>query len=199
MTESKEKRLIAVADIISKHELAGISGPILIPDPKRLVHLQLRRFAGCNVCNLHLRSFVTRKDEIARAGILEVVVFHSTVEEIRKYESDFPLNLVADPAKHLYREFGVESSVWSVLNPHILAKLPAFSLNAMRWVFRHRRFGQMNPTGGMLGFPADFLIASNGRVIAVKYGKNADDQWSVDELLIQAARANDNRQASPFL
>jgi hypothetical protein len=47
----------------------------------------------------------------------------------------------------------------------------------------------MNPTGGMLGFPADFLIASNGSVIAVKYGKNADDQWSVDELLIQAARA----------
>lgn len=97
--------------------------------------------------------------------------------------------MVADPTKHLYREFGVESSVWSVLNLHILAKLPAFSLNAMHWVFRHRRLGQMNPTGGMLGFPADFLIAGNGRVIAVKYGKNADDQWSVDELLTQAARA----------
>ena len=189
MTESKEKHLITVGDIISKHKLAGISDPILIPDPKRLVHLQLRRFAGCNICNLHLRSFVTRKDEIARAGILEVVVFHSTVEEICKYESDFPLNMVADPTKHLYREFGVESSVWSVLNLHILAKLPAFSLNAMHWVFRHRRLGQMNPTGGMLGFPADFLIAGNGCVIAVKYGKNADDQWSVDELLTQAARA----------
>jgi hypothetical protein len=189
MTESKEKHLITVGDIISKRKLAGISDPILIPDPKRLVHLQLRRFAGCNICNLHLRSFVTRKDEIARAGILEVVVFHSTVEEIRKYESDFPLNMVADPTKHLYREFGVESSVWSVLNLHILAKLPAFSLNAMRWVFRHRRLGQMNPTGGMLGFPADFLIAGNGRVIAAKYGNNADDQWSVDELLTQATRA----------
>jgi hypothetical protein len=189
MTESKERHLITVGDIISTHKLAGISDPILISDPKRLVHLQLRRFAGCNICNLHLRSFVTRKDEIARAGILEVVVFHSTVEEIRKYESDFPLNMVADPTKHLYREFGVEASVWSVLNLNILAKLPAFSLNAMRWVFRHRRLGQMNPTGGMFGFPADFLIAGNGRVIAVKYGKNADDQWSVDELLTQAARA----------
>ena len=181
--------MITVGDIISKHKLAGIFDPVLIPDPKRLVHLQLRRFAGCNICNLHLRSFVTRKDEIARAGILEVVVFHSTVEEIRQYESDFLLNLVADPAKHLYREFGVESSVWSVLNFHILAKLPAFSLNAMHWVFRHRRLGQMNPTGGMLGFPADFLVASNGLVIAVKYGKNADDQWSVDELLSQATKA----------
>ena len=187
MTASKETRLIAVGDIISKHELAGISEPILIPDAERLVHLQLRRFAGCNICNLHLRSFVTRRDEIASAGILEIVVFHSTAEEIRKYESDFPLNMVADPAKHLYREFGVGCSVWSVLNLHILAKLPAFSLNAMHWVFRHCRLGQMNPTGGMLSFPADFLISSNGRVIAVKYGKNADDQWSVDELLIQAA------------
>ena len=189
MTESKEKHLLAVGDIIAERKLAGIPDPILIPDPQRLVHLQLRRFAGCNVCSLHLRSFVTRKDEIARAGILEVVVFHSTVEEIRKYESDFPLNMVADPTKQLYREFGVGSSIWAVLNVHILAKLPAFSLNAMRWVFRHHRFGQMTPTGGMLGFPADVLIDSRGRVIAVKYGKTADDQWSVDELLTQAARA----------
>jgi hypothetical protein len=31
--------------------------------------------------------------------------------------------------------------------------------------------------------PADFLIASDGAVVARKYGKHADDQWSVDELL----------------
>src|SRR5260370_10442324 len=31
--------------------------------------------------------------------------------------------------------------------------------------------------------PADFLIAPSGRINAVKYGKHAYDQWSVDELL----------------
>jgi hypothetical protein len=31
--------------------------------------------------------------------------------------------------------------------------------------------------------PADFLIGSDGRVLAAKFGSHADDQWSVDELL----------------
>jgi hypothetical protein len=37
-----------------------------------------------------------------------------------------------------------------------------------------------------LGLPADFLIATDGRVRACKYGEHADDQWSVDELLEHA-------------
>ena len=41
----------------------------------------------------------------------------------------------------------------------------------------------MLPTGGQLGVPADFLIASDGQVIAAKYGQHAYDQWTVDELL----------------
>jgi hypothetical protein len=39
------------------------------------------------------------------------------------------------------------------------------------------------PTNGNLGLPADLLIAGDGRVVAVKYGTHAYDQWSVDELL----------------
>jgi hypothetical protein len=40
-----------------------------------------------------------------------------------------------------------------------------------------------HPSGGRLGRPADFLIGSDGRVLACKYGAHAYDQWSVDELL----------------
>jgi hypothetical protein len=39
----------------------------------------------------------------------------------------------------------------------------------------------------MLGLPADFLIASDGRILAAKYGRHANDQWEVDELLQLAA------------
>ncbi len=189
MIKMNRKNLIAKGDAIPKQKLISTFGQIIIPDPKHLVHLQLRRFAGCNICDLHLRSFVKRKDEILKSGIHEVVVFHSTFEEIHKYESEIPFDMVADPTKRLYSEFGVDSSVWSVFNLRVLAKLPAFTLNAWRWVIRHRSFGNINPTGGMLGFPADFLIASNGKVLAAKYGKNADDQWSVDELLAYAGKA----------
>jgi hypothetical protein len=39
------------------------------------------------------------------------------------------------------------------------------------------------PTGGILGLPTNFLIASDGSVRAVHYGTHAHDQWTVDELL----------------
>ena len=38
----------------------------------------------------------------------------------------------------------------------------------------------------MLAIPAEFLISSDGRVLAAKYGTVADDHWSVDELLALA-------------
>jgi len=41
----------------------------------------------------------------------------------------------------------------------------------------------LNPAGGNLGLPADFLIAPEGRIIASKYGVHAFDQWSVDEVI----------------
>lgn len=63
------------------------------------VHLQLRRFAGCPICNLHLRSIVTRHDEIRSRGIREVVVFHSTAAELAKHEAELPFPLIADPER----------------------------------------------------------------------------------------------------
>jgi hypothetical protein len=44
-------------DLLGPHDLTTISGePTPVPDSGRLVHLQFRRYAGCPVCNLHLRS-----------------------------------------------------------------------------------------------------------------------------------------------
>ena len=54
-----------------------------------------------------------------------------------------------------------------------------------------RARGPIKPTGGAFGLPADFLIAPDGRLAAVKYGKNAYDQWTVDELLEHAQLATD--------
>jgi hypothetical protein len=84
------------------HRLETTSGvEIGIPDPDRIVHLQLRRFAGCPICNLHLRSMVGRQGEIGAAGIREIIVFHSSAEDLRPYEEDLPFALVADPERRL--------------------------------------------------------------------------------------------------
>ena len=71
--------------------------------------------------NLHLRSVTARIDEISAAGIREVVVFHSTATELRKYQGDMPFPVIGDPDKTLYRRFGVEASAKAVLPPGRLA------------------------------------------------------------------------------
>lgn len=168
---------------VPAHELVNVHGaPVHVPDPDRLVHLQFRRFAGCPVCNLHLRTFVTRYPEVTAAGIHEVVLFHTNVDDLRPHVADLPFDVVADPAKDLYREFGVESSPRSLLHP-----------KAWPWIIRavaaavpdlvRRRKPAPNAEGGRLGLPADFLIAPDGRVLASHHGTHVYDQWSVDELL----------------
>src|SRR5204863_10123264 len=91
-------------------ELTATSGQLItIPDTAgNFVHLQLRRFAGCPICNLHLRSLVARHGEIRSHGIREDVVFHSTATELAKYEAELPFPLIADPERELYRRLGVE-------------------------------------------------------------------------------------------
>lgn len=166
-----------------ERELVAISGsPVPVPDPDRLVHLQFRRFAGCPVCNLHLQSVVRRHDEIRAAGIREVVVFHSSAAELRKHADDLPFAVIADPEKALYREFGVESAPRAVLDPRAWPTMVRAVVRDLLDVVRKRR-PVPRPEGGRLGLPADFLIAPDGRVLASRYGRHVNDQWSVDELL----------------
>ncbi|MBF6075902.1 AhpC/TSA family protein [Nocardia beijingensis] len=165
--------------------LVTISGAqVQVPDPNRLIHLQFRRFAGCPVCNLHLRSIVTRRAEIAAAGIREVIVFHSSAAELRKYTAELPLDFIADPDRKLYREFGVESSPRALLDPRGWPAILRGVAHDAYATLRHKQAAPpAKPEGGSLGLPADFLISPDGRVLAAKHGAHVNDQWSVDELL----------------
>jgi peroxiredoxin len=179
-----------VGDTFPALELTATSGdPVTIPDPEGdFVHLQLRRFAGCPICNLHLRSIVARHDEIRSHGIREVVVFHSTTAELNKHEADLPFALIADPERELYRRLGVERGPRSLLRGRALrAALVGETAALGRHSTKSGPVGPIKPTGGRFGLPADFLIAPDGRLAAVKYGKHAYDQWTVDELLGHAA------------
>jgi peroxiredoxin len=185
MADPTSARRLEPGDTVSPHQLVAISGaPVNVPDPGQLVHLELRRFAGCPICNLHLRSVVLRKDELAAAGIKEVVVFHSTDEELRKYQAELPVAVIADPDKKLYAEFGVEKSPRAVLNPGAWPGVIRGLGRTLGAAVRGKeKLPPMAPKNGQLGLPGDFLIASDGRVVASKYGAHAYDQWTVDEVL----------------
>ncbi len=174
---------IKTGELLERRELESIRGDSIgIPDESKYIHLQFRRFAGCPMCNLHLRSFIQRHDEIESLGIREVVVFHSSKEALLKNQNDAPFDLIADPEKSLYREFGVEKSVWSVLHPGVW--LPAFK------VVLSGGFSLHSWKESKFGLPADFFIAKNGQVVACMYGKHSYDQWTVDEVIEIVQNAN---------
>jgi len=160
-----------IAEDLHRHE-------IRLPDANgRVTHLQFRRFAGCPICNVHLQSFVKRYDELQQAGVHEVVVFHSSREKFQPYQSHYPFEVICDPQKKLYRQFGVQASITTL-----------FSREVWKVAFQGMRLpGQPKfvppPVGGRLGLPADFLIALDGKIIAAFYGKHAYDQWALDEVL----------------
>ena len=168
-------------DTVPATTLVSVTGEsIKFPDPNRVVHLQLRRFVDCPICNTHIAEMRGRAREIEAAGIKEVIVFHSSAKSIRSYQKDVPFVLVGDPKKALYKEFGVESSLGFISRKSLGA--------AMRGI-AHGHFG-LRLSGGPFGLPGDFLIAPSGRIKAVKYGTHAYDQWSVDELIALAKGAS---------
>lgn len=173
---------IAIGEVIRPGVLESIQGErVIFPHPTQLTHLQFRRFAGCPICNLHLQSFIKRHGELVNEGIQEIAVFHSSKKAMLKHHSNAPFPLIADPMKSLYRTFGVESSIMSVTN---LSALRAAITGLVRLGAGLPGFGE-----SPLGLPADFLIDSSGRVLALKYGAHAYDQWAVDELLKLARNA----------
>lgn len=167
---------IKVGDKVPELVLTSIAERIIkIPDPNRVTHLQFRRFSGCPICNLHLHQFIQNHHKLTESNIQEVALFHSSQQEMLQHQANAPFALIADPDKKLYKQFNVEKSFLSIFHPKAMLtaihsmiklgfKLPPFSENK-------------------LGLPADFLIDSSGTVLAVKYGRHADDQWSVDDVI----------------
>lgn len=171
--------------IVPARRLEAIDGqPVDVPATVGRTHLQFRRYAGCPICHLHLRSFADRHQELIDAGISEVVFFHSPAEELRGYQSILPFTVIADPDKVQYREFGVEKGLRALTHPQTWR-------SAFRGYAAARRnrgnpdYAGVGSTDGTthLGLPADFLIDPDGTVVAVHYGNHADDQWSADQVL----------------
>jgi peroxiredoxin len=175
---------LSVGDPFPATSFATVAGAaVAVPNPTGLVHLQFRRYVGCPICNIHIRSFVKRADEVKAAGVREVIVFHSWATEMKSLQRKVPFDLVADPKKVHYKAFGVETSFWSMLSAKTIWAVIRGTL---------RGYLATKSTGGPNGLPADLLIDPTGRVAAVKYGRRAYDQWSVDELLALAAAARGN-------
>jgi hypothetical protein len=97
---------------------------------------------------------------------------------MREFQGELPFAAIADPMRKLYAKFGVgKVSALAALDPRSW-RAAARALTAAESLHGAAGIGEEH-----LGAPADFLIDTDGRVRAAKYGKRVDDHWSVDELL----------------
>jgi hypothetical protein len=93
---------------------------------------------------------------------------------------------------------GVETSRRAVTHPRAWSTPLKPSVYPM--VLRGlRNGGSPGPRHGetVLGVPADFLIDPTGRVLALRYGRHANDQWTADELIALALPARRIRPTNP--
>ncbi len=148
---------------------------ITLPTPGKITHLMFRRFAGCPICNIGLRSYLQDIDRLQAASVQSIVIFHSSIDEVLRFQGSLPIPIIADPDRRLYSLFGVDTSFWSVGDPRTWWP-------AIKEIFRsglHFPKEKQNP----FVLPADFLIDSEGKLISCKYGKHAADVWRSDELI----------------
>jgi peroxiredoxin len=169
----------SVGETVTPFSVSTLShGPLSVP-AQELIHLQFRRFAGCPICNLHLRTFAKQMPELERAGVRTVAFFHSSAESMMPYQGDLPFPVVPDLERRWYRTFGVERSMRAVLHPGAAW----MGLKGLVSVPSSAFAGE----GGHDGLPADFLIDGAGIIRALRYGAHANDQWSVEEVISVAS------------
>ena len=120
-----------------------------------------------------------------------MIFSHSTLDQLSAHASDLPFDVIADPAKRIYAQFGVESGRRALLDPRVWATILKAVGTSLVQIIGGKPMPSINPGGGRLGLPADFLIATNGQLIACKYGEHADDQWSVQEVIGHAREWKD--------
>ncbi len=180
-TSGLQEKLKA-GDPVAPMTLTNVVGDdVKIPSPTaRVVHLQFRRFAGCPICNLHMHAIIDRYADLTEVGIKEVVVFHSPASSLLPYQGKFPFDVIADPEKKLYAQFGVESSPFALLDPRVWP--------TMFRAIAHEDKPTGEAEGGPWTRPAEFLISPFGTIVASHYGRHAFDQWTVDEIIEHARR-----------
>ena len=179
-------------DMVAPRRLVAVdSSTVTLPDSGgAFIHLLFRRYAGCPICNLHLRTLARRHAELLAANTRVVAIFHSSAEELGAVRRALPFPLLPDPERNLYAECGVGTSLRSVLDPR------AWSAAFRAVASRASPDPSAGRASGAFGLPADLLISPHGRVVAAKYGVHADDNWSVDDVLALLSTARERDRAS---
>jgi len=139
--------------------------------------LSFYRHAGCPPCNLRVHELMLASEKLDQYNVQILSVFESTPEHIRKdlAHGDVPFPILPDRERHLYRKYAVNTSLSGFLSSFLLRL--QYSMKA---IFKYGYFPRFAEATTMM--PADFLVAPDGRLKLVHYGKDLGDYLAFDTL-----------------
>ena len=183
---------VAPGSTVATRELVSITGaPVRVPDPERLTHLQFRRFAGCPICHVHVQAIEPATTSLRPSASKRSSCFIRLLQRCWRISRErSPSRSSAILARSSIASSGSSRAHCRILKPKVLRV-------ELRGLLAKRRAFGLDLHGGPLGLPADFLIAPSGAVLAAKYGADAYDQWSVDDVLKLAAQHSAPAAAGP--
>jgi len=139
--------------------------------------LKFYRFATCPVCSLHMHQFILDYDRVREAGLTTVVFYHSPADKLADApENATPFDLVADPAKQIFKAYGVERGLRGVVSPTVMR-------DYTKALAAGYPPGLLTSDGGITGNPADFIIDASGRVSLAHYGKHYADSLDAADVI----------------
>lgn len=156
------------------------------------VMLSFFRDAGCPFCNLRIYE-LTHNHQLWKDQNLEIVtVFSDTSEKVRRFVAKHPrpFTMIADPKLKLYNHYGIEHST--------AALLKALAFKMPRIIKGIAKGGRPSNNPHLRIVPADFLLAEDGRVEHIWYGRDTSDHIPLETVrrFIDEGRARAPRQAN---
>jgi peroxiredoxin len=148
--------------------------------------LKFYRFASCPVCNLHMQQFILDHPRLEDVGLTTVVFYYSPADKLADaQDAAAPFDLVPDPAKRVFKAYGVEQGLRGLVSPTVLR-------DYVKALAAGYPAGLLTSDGGITGNPADFIIDPSGRIAYAHYGKHYADSLEGAEV-IDAWRAVQQR------
>ncbi len=143
----------------------------------RWLLLSFYRYVGCPFCNLRFGQVLQNYQKYSDAGLRFISVFESTPAYVLEYVTRRkpPMPVIADPQAELYTLYGLKRAWLGVLLAMLNVPRMMQALTVKEKVFQQRDA----PLNRM---PADFLIAANGRLEIIYYGRDMSDHLPFSQL-----------------
>jgi len=141
------------------------------------VVLSFQRNAGCPICNVQVHELLKYAETFHQQGILIVLVYQSSVDNLREYISQepMPFHFISDPANKLYKPFGIEKSFRKFLKG-------LFSGALSKVVKGNSLFKKKIKVDGDVSLIGSDFIIRDGIITKARYGKFVGDHLTPQEI-----------------